>query len=273
MPDSAFERLDDIIEAVRVQFGPVAVAKFTKPEALRLSRLIAKVLKDQYRYEVKERFDQVADALTPVPGTDHYLMDCDTGTIIYLSVAEALGLSAEVGEIPTGGEWLHYYVVWHLHDGDLVRWDTNDAYDRTADARLAERIVGRQGMIAIFLGYRAEAWVRHGDAARGVADYRTAMYLEPASAAIANNFAWTLATRRDAQGMTLPSEALALAQFAVAKQRTPNRLDTLACTLALRGNWAEALRIEQEAMKAEPRDAIQCHLTMFEKKVSCLGEE
>lgn len=54
-----------------------------------------------------------------------YFKDCDTGSFVYLSIAESLGLPLTSVTIPG-----HMFVRWHLDNGDYFDWETTGGFKR-----------------------------------------------------------------------------------------------------------------------------------------------
>ena len=62
------------------------------------------------------------DAIASTPGAHCHRMDCDTGSLIFASIGEALDLPIVVVEAPG-----HKFVRWNLTGRQRINWDTNAA--------------------------------------------------------------------------------------------------------------------------------------------------
>ena len=113
---------------------------------------------------------------------------------------------------------------------------------------------------------RAFAYLEKDDQARAIADLEAAMLLNPRSYEAANDLAWLLATSSDAK-VRDPRRALMLSKEAcrLSKHQEWNALDTLAVVYAENGEFAEAKKWLEAAMKLAPADEktrIQKHLDL-----------
>ncbi len=94
-----------------------------------------------------------------------------------------------------------------------------------------------------------QALTRNGRAQEAVQHYRKALALQPASAMILNELAWTLATAPDGAARNGP-EALEVGQKAVklSGENNPAILDTLAAAQAECGRFSEAVKTVEQAL-------------------------
>jgi cytochrome c-type biogenesis protein CcmH/NrfG len=83
---------------------------------------------------------------------------------------------------------------------------------------------------------------------QAVAAYRSALKLEPDNAIVLNNYAWLLATCEDPT-MRNPKLALELAERAVSLEKSPHALDTLAESLFVNGQLAQAIQTAEAALE------------------------
>ena len=88
-----------------------------------------------------------------------------------------------------------------------------------------------------------------GHYAKAAADFERCIALRPESASGYNALAWLRATCAQPEHRD-PRKALSLAKKAVAMDRRPHVLDTLACAYAANGQFARAARTQQEAVSA-----------------------
>ena len=113
---------------------------------------------------------------------------------------------------------------------------------------------------------RAFAYLQKEDHSKAIADLEAAMKLNPNSFEAANDLAWLLATSPDA-AIRDPKRALTLAQRAcdLSKHQEWNVLDTLAVVHAENGEFAQAKKWLEAALKVAPADEktrIQNHLDL-----------
>ena len=83
---------------------------------------------------------------------------------------------------------------------------------------------------------------------QAVAAYRSALKLEPDNAIVLNNYAWLLATCEDPI-IRNPKLALELAERAVSLEKSPHALDTLAESLFVNGQIAQAIQTAEAALE------------------------
>jgi tetratricopeptide (TPR) repeat protein len=102
------------------------------------------------------------------------------------------------------------------------------------------------------------------DAFGAISELKVALELQPDSPAVENDLAWIYATAEDPK-LRNPTEALALARRAVTSSpQNPAFIDTLAEALLLNGHPAEALAMEMEAAKLDPKNSdLQSRLAHF----------
>jgi len=96
----------------------------------------------------------------------------------------------------------------------------------------------------------ATARSRKGDTAAAIAEYETALRLKPDYVEAENNLAWILATSPEPSLLNGP-RALGLAREAarLSDYNDPNILDTLAAASAETGQFAEAIKVAEQAMQ------------------------
>jgi len=110
------------------------------------------------------------------------------------------------------------------------------------------------------------------DTPGAIKELKLALDLQPDSPEAENNLAWIYATTDDLK-LRNPSEALVLARRAVDSSPAPNPafLDTLAEALLLNGKPAEALALENQAIKLDPQNPdLQARLPRFRDAASKL---
>ncbi len=184
-------------------------------------------------------------------------VDCDLGSLIYLSIAEAFGLPIRMVEVPQ-----HNFVRWHFSETSYLNWDTNYGFDRYSDAEYAVRhgVSPEHISSSIYLaslsttnvdGYfdfcRGLTYEAAKNFAPSVATYRQAISRYPQSPSARNNLAWLYASVNKVQALIPAGDALKFALEACELHRKHNFLDTLACVYAELGDFHNAIAIEQEA--------------------------
>jgi tetratricopeptide (TPR) repeat protein len=103
-----------------------------------------------------------------------------------------------------------------------------------------------------------EALREQGKLEEAIACYRKASELQPNSARFLNNLAWRLATVADVQ-LRNPKEAMELAQQAVRLDPKPwVHWNTLSVACSRAGEWQEALRAREEAIRRDDKGSRMC---------------
>ena len=189
-------------------------------------------------------------------GAKFRFFDCDLASVLYVAVAEKLGLPVFMVELPG-----HNFVRWaspHVY----LNWDPNDGVSLPDEAYANRwRVTAQDAKVMGYLQNMPKAhlvsywWVlcgqdkvRRGDGVGAVADFRQACRVDPNSLAAQNELAWALATNADGS-VRDGGEALRLAEVLVAKSRRVNWLETLAAAHAEAGNFAQAQAVEEEARR------------------------
>jgi hypothetical protein len=137
--------------------------------------------------------------------------------------------------------------------------------------------MSRNELLAYVLTIRGYSWKRRGLPLTGLSDFRRAMSLAPGWPDGFNDFAWLIATRNVPTRKRYVAEALTAARTAVSLDRTPDRLDTLACAQALSGDFSAAKETESEAISGageDERGTFSKRRGLFQSSVptDCTGE-
>jgi tetratricopeptide (TPR) repeat protein len=225
----------------------------------------------------------LADALwpnNPSPGPGRYLFDCDTGSFIYLSVADALGLTAHLVDITLPSGSGHNYIEWAIGQGSRLDWDANGQSECQTPANLPAyegRAMSRDETLGYAYYLRALTRRDSGQLRLALEDYHHAEQLRPNSPDAWNNAAWLISTHQELSGQpALVAEAMNSAQKAIHFNRSANYLDTLACAFAAAGKLTEAAALEAEAVAdATYNNDFKRRLNRFrgnEKPSNCFGE-
>lgn len=207
-------------------------------------------------------------------------VDCDLSSLLYLSIAESVGLPLCMVEVPH-----HNFVRWMFNDGSYLNWDTNYGYNRFTDKDYADKYGAVQEQVdkGIYLsnmsadnvmGYfcfcRGLTFERAGNPSAAIGEYMLSVEKYPQSPISRNNLAWKYVTSRDAQALIAGDKALRFAREAVALFRTDSYLDTLACVLAESGEFEEAILIETEAYRINPNPEYETMIKAFAQRQTWL---
>lgn len=260
VPDQEYRLLDEIVDAVvkNVKYNPGLTDRQVKIEQARqISKKISETLKGRgFALDIPTR--TLSDALidrNPPGQPELHAFDCDTGSFIFLTVAENLGAPVSLVEITLSSGSGHNYVRWQIDDQTSFDWDMNGQSECATPPNLASyegRSMTRSETLGYALSIRAELWKDRGMFEPALSDFREAMKLYPQAPISYNNFAWLIATKEVPDRKKLQQEALAAAERAVTIARKPNYLDTLACVYALIGNFPQAIKIQSEVVEEEP---------------------
>lgn len=277
VPDIAWEELDAIVDATMARAGDV-----TRDEAglTKLGKAFAEVLTER-GYKLLVPTVNLGDALLERSLGDESTrtMDCDTGSMMLITIARKLGFDAALVEMVTSGGFDHNYVHVRLDEGRTFNWDVNGV----SACLTPEGTPPWQGVALSddnVMGYvirlRAWNWQRHGRMDLAMADWRNAADLWPESPTAANEFAWAVSAGDQPGRDAWKADAVALAERAVALQRDANHLDTLACAYAFNGEFPKAAETERAALAVfdggdRVRREFQARLDRFEAGQDCSG--
>jgi tetratricopeptide (TPR) repeat protein len=165
---------------------------------------------------------------------------------------------------------LGVYLVLVVCSGYLTNFST---YKESLTHRLLERALLEQTNKEPnnVLLYQNLAMVYHktGDLRGAIQAYQKILILDPHQAIALNNLAWILATSSD-KSLRNPEKALIFARSAVALDRSPMFLDTLAEALYANGLASEAIGTIKEAisMAPEARAYYERQLRKFQQSLS-----
>jgi tetratricopeptide (TPR) repeat protein len=282
VPDQEYQLLDEIIDSVSagVKYDAnLADSQARIAQALQISKKISTTLTER-GFALYIPTDTLSDALINrnLPNErERHIFDCDTGSLIFLTVTENLGAPVSLVDITLPSGSGHNYVRWRIDDQTSLDWDINGQDQCTTPGNLASyegRSMTRHETLGYALSLRAHIWEQRRNFDSAVADYREASKLYPEAPGSYNNFAWMIATKDFQRRKELQEEALKAANHAVTIARMANYLDTLACVDALLGNFQEAIAYESEALAKGGRNSdFQRRLDMFKNKKDCTGEK
>jgi tetratricopeptide (TPR) repeat protein len=282
VPDQEYQTLDEIIDAVvqRVKYDDSLIGRDARLEQ---ARMISKTVSDvltEHGFRLYIPTDTLSDALLDrnAPGeSKRHIFDCDTGSLIFLTVAENLGAPVAMTDttLPSGAG--HNYVRWRIDDETSMNWDMNSR----AECLTLPNLRSYEGVSMTrleTLGYaralRAKMWQAREFYDEAVSDYRTAMKLYPQAPIAYNNLAWLVATRVFPARDNLRQDAILASERAISIDRTANYLDTAGCVYAFAGDFQKASKYESEAVAKAPRNTeFQARLVRIEARQNCTGSK
>ena len=259
VPDDAYKLLDDVIDAVKTRLPSTRIQNRStkKARALAIGRITSEVLIEK-GFALAIPTETLGDSLVSRHETGErprHVFDCDTASLIYMTVADALSMPASLVEIPLSSGDQHNYVRWQIAPKTEVNWDPNGR----SQCVTPDNLVGYQGKsltrdqtMSYVLTLRADLWVRQKSFERAIADYREAIRLFPERPGAYSGLAWLVATREFAGRVKYRYAALAAAKRAASLRRNADNLDTLACAYAFAGDFDRALDSERAAIEIEP---------------------
>ncbi len=282
VPDQEYRLLDELIDSVltRTTYDEtIRTREAQRQQAITISKTISDVL-NEHEFELFIDTETLSDALidrVDSNGNKRRIFDCDTGSLIFLTVAETLGAPVAMVEIPLPGNNDHNYVRWLANGASLFEWDLNMRAARTTPPDLPwpfGKTMTREETIAYALQLRPKLWQRRGHYDEAILDYQTALMLYGGSTGY-NNFAWLVATRDVSGRQKLQNAALFAAEKALSISPKPNYRDTLACVYALLGHFDRALKEEERAVNDQPDASFKEREERFRLKPprDCTGDK
>jgi len=280
VPDEEYKLLDLLVDQVeaKVQFDPKTSGY---AEQLKQAIVISKTISDtmaENGFGLYIPTDTLSDALlnrASAGQTERHIFDCDTGSFIFLTISDSLKAPVSLVDITLPSGSGHNYVQWKLDDSHSMNWDMNGRAECLTPPNLQAyqgKPMSREQTLGYALSLRAEMWSKRQIYDRALADFHSAMRMYPEDPLSYNNFAWMIATKDVPKRDELMSDALNAALKATSIDNTANYLDTLACVYALKGSFAQALNIENEALAKSPRNAdFEARLSLFHRSVNCSG--
>lgn len=278
VPDDEYRLLDNIVAEVlaRSHYDPSLTGQSAASQAARISKSVSDTM-DRHGFEEYVDTETLSDALFSRGKSklhERHIYDCDTGSFIFLTVAENLKAPVVMVEIPNKySDVEHNYVRWVHHGESFFEWDMNAKSSRSTPEGLTGnygKSMRRDATLGYALALRAKLWERQKRYDRVLDDLRASMKTY-SGLMTPNNLAWLIATKDIANRKTLVAEALSAAQTAATGYPKPNYLDTLACVYALNRDFKKAEEIEQPF--AESSLAFSRRLKLFRNKQDCTGEE
>lgn len=278
VPDAAYRLLDDIVDEVISRLSQVRQSNIE--QVLAISKTTGDVLAHR-GFGLYIPTETLGDALHPRnrPGeSPRHIFDCDTGSMILLTIAEVLSTPASLVEITLPSGSSHNYVRWQVDQFTSIDWDTNGRGQCLTPRNTPSfqgKSMSRSEVISYALTLRAPLWER-GSAARAIDDYFEAMKRSPGHPGPQNNFAWLIATKEFSDRSKYKAMAIDAATKAVALHRIPNYMDTLACVHAFAGEFDLAKRYAEEAVAGAPSNtqfAQRLKLFQAANPTDCTGSD
>jgi hypothetical protein len=302
VPSDATKHLDELIAAIRSKYGSVA----PKGRDGMLNLLMAidhAITEANFVFPPCRWTETLGDAFVPHRLSDEDLklvldrganarrvphilahrkekfrfLDCDTGSFVYMGVAETYGIHLDLVNLPT-----HNFVRWTVAGLRPLNWDTNRAteFDDATYARAygvtPEQIRKRVYLVSMTAD---ETWAylylieagrlrRLGRPAAATRAYEESLRLARTPGA-ANDLSWHIATTAGLKGRA--KEAVSLAREAISLRDTIDYHDTLACALALAGDMQSAIATEAAVVAQEPSKTYQERLKILRNGKTCVG--
>jgi hypothetical protein len=284
VPDEAYRLLDEIVGEVqaRVPRKPGSRSGNSNFErTLAIARTTSAVLTEK-GFGLSVPTETLGDSLVPrnqSGESPRHVFDCDTASMIFLTVSDALQTPASLVEIklPTGDQ--HNYVRWRVDQKTEIDWDPNAQSQCTTPTNTTGyqgKSLSRNQTMSYVLTLRAELWAQQNSIDRAIADYREAMRLFPERPGAYTGFAWLIATTDFPQRSKYREAALAAARRGLALRRNPDYLDTLACAYAFAGDFPRAAEYERQAHEDAPSNSHYLRrLQQFEAQhpADCTGAQ
>jgi tetratricopeptide (TPR) repeat protein len=290
-----FKRLDDVIAGVQAEIKDINVN--TKDDAVRILETVESVvIRSNFVCSIPYYLvHDFADGLAARPieqnaiyaaennlrrphieanrGALFSYVDCDIGSLLYLSIADVVGLPLCMVEVPQ-----HNFIRWKFTTGELLNWDTNYGFNKWTDDEYAAQYdvsqaqrrnstylsnLSQENVLGYFCFVRGLTFQKADQLDAAIKEYRAAIAIYPQSPSSRNNCAWLFASRKDAQTLILPEEARAFAEEACQIHRSHVHLDTLACVYAEVGDFDSAIRAEEEAYALSPDPSYRAMIDAF----------
>jgi hypothetical protein len=267
VPDESFQLLDTIVDKVVSRINADTRVLGLAEKALFVSTTTSNVLTEM-GFALWIPTNDLSDALnvrrTP-SDHDRHIFDCDTGSMILLTVADALGMNAALVESTIAGHdpkdiVQHNFVQWPVGGGAVINWDMNARQACVAPSANQLPFQGKPLTTLQFWAYesslRGNLWDRTGHYSEAVRDYQAAISKWPERPGAYNGLAWDVATKDFPERKSLSDSAMNAALEASNARPDANIMDTLACMYAYRGDYANAIATEEKAIELAPQKIV-----------------
>lgn len=273
-----FDELNNILYKIaeNIKDSGLLEQEDEKLKAKRVFQMISETLKNN-SYSHRSTYPE---SLTEVFASDDRLFDCDTGSFIYLSVADLLNLPMSMVEVEVRGNpgerrfGDHNFIRWNLKNGEQVDWDVNGAYIRQGDIQTPQYGFGwsEDEVLGYVYFLRGMQWRKKNLYSNAIRDYRLSIKNFHRWAKARNNLAWLYSTIADVQTENTKKEALELALTVVDMHPSVNNRDTLACAYAMNGDFVKAIEVQKKVVEEDDSKSFEDRLEKFKNGVNCLGE-
>ncbi|MEW4486895.1 hypothetical protein AB1L42_02380 [Thalassoglobus sp. JC818] len=278
--DTHYEFLEQLLsEAESLFANPEKLSKTTsRNEAMRAMASIGQLLA-RHGFRLRLGVNSLSEMLTRRSdryGRIYYEYDCDTSSLLYVSIGERLGLPITFVESKIPGSTVnHNYVRWDFGNSTGIDWDTNGRFVRrpAVVGKFYGRSFSSERLLAYAYFMRGKTWDEQGNPLKSIQDYRRASAIDPGHPRPANNLAWMYVSNPEVQEVMEYSEALEFAQRSLETDRDPNILDTLACTIAEGGDFNEAIALEYEAFRMTNSREYAHRLSGFRRQMTYLQQQ
>ena len=275
-----YEVLDALIDGAlaEIKYEPdLEERSHRRAQAIRIFSQIGNLLvRHQFRLQIGVK--TLSEGLTKKfdrYGRGYYTYDCDTGSFLYLAIAEELNLPITLVEVKfRGSQFNHNFVRWDLGDRKFFDWDCNARYIRkpTTPNGFYGTSFSPERVKAYALYLRGKTWEDAGNIEKAIEDYRLAHKIDPEHPHVANNLAWLFVSNRDAQNILTVEEALATAEAGNKSDSDANTLDTLACVCAEQGDFESAIKHEIAAIQKVRSPTYYTRLYWFRRNRTYLQQ-
>jgi membrane associated rhomboid family serine protease/Flp pilus assembly protein TadD len=247
--------------AVIVPVVVVALAMAATVEHYRTSRVMARLLGESARLRIagqnERALERVREAARVAPRDERPHEELGSLYLQQGRVTEAIREYEEARRLsPDSPRARLGLALAYRQQGDLAK-----------SRAMFEAVFGKNPQDAEGHRVLADLCAEQKQYPEAIQHYQAALGLDPKDAVAHNNLAWLLATSED-QRFRNPRQALEHAQRAVELSRWKEAtfIDTLAEAHYAHGDFAEAVRVQGQALKLEPNNQeFQEHMTRYRK--------
>jgi hypothetical protein len=183
-----------------------------------------------------------------------YWVDCDMGSLLFVSVGERLGWDIRLAAVPH-----HNYVMWRVSAAEIVNWDWSSGRSVPDSVYLSRGTSVRHwsdaGVYAVSMSrlemrgyYLGQIGTKIDHTQEGLALLEQASRLAPKDPSTANNLAWAYATRENSTVLQRDLAITFALQAWAVDPDDANVVDTVACSFAARDEFVVAEVLERRAL-------------------------
>jgi len=268
VPDQEYRLLDKLIDTIisKVKYDSASTSPADQARTISISISTAMLDAGFALYIDTETLSDALIDRNAAGEPPRRIFDCDTGSLIFLTVAENLNAPVAMVEMPLPhSKYHHNFVRWLQGQITLLEWDMNLRSQCHAPPGLngfEGKSMSREETLGYALSLRPNLWERQHQYDRALTDFHTSIILYEGPD-VYNNLAWLIATSEVSNRDILKDEALTASEHAVHIEPTANYKDTLACVYALRSDFSNAISIERDVVGEAPDSEYQRHLALF----------